>query len=396
MAAFSPEQARRIVGRLQQPAVFLNMTQGWPVLHWTAENLGQRLGDRTVRFRLGRKAETKVPLFESQCSYLDAKMDHFLAWVKGQAQEDAGPFCDFPSSEYWAYADYKYIAMLFADQPSMFEEVKWEVFGLEGRNGKDSTLWVGSKGANTPCHLDSYGCNLVLQVQGRKCWHLFPPEDTSTLYPTRVPYEESSVFSRVDVLHPDLTTFPAFTRARVHTVTLEPGQVLVVPRHWWHYVESLDDVTVSVNSWVELEDDHVARLGEAVTRTVVCALKRDHDAGDWLNPTEEAVPSHNDNMRYVNMALQACAAPQRTDPAAGDTRPAKRDSDGRVRRRAGEAVPFGPCLLPVGPQPRPHGDAPPGAPGEGPGETVTTDRLLDCLLHPDVIAMVTQLLLHSR
>lgn len=30
------------------------------------------------------------------------------------------------------------------------------------------------------------------------------------------------------------------------------GQVLFVPRHWWHYVESLDAVTVSVNSWIEL------------------------------------------------------------------------------------------------------------------------------------------------
>lgn len=29
-------------------------------------------------------------------------------------------------------------------------------------------------------------------------------------------------------------------------------QVLYVPRHWWHYVESVDPVTVSVNSWIEL------------------------------------------------------------------------------------------------------------------------------------------------
>lgn len=29
-------------------------------------------------------------------------------------------------------------------------------------------------------------------------------------------------------------------------------QVLYVPRHWWHYVESVDPITVSVNSWIEL------------------------------------------------------------------------------------------------------------------------------------------------
>lgn len=29
-------------------------------------------------------------------------------------------------------------------------------------------------------------------------------------------------------------------------------QVLLVPRHWWHYVESIDPITVSINSWIEL------------------------------------------------------------------------------------------------------------------------------------------------
>ena len=47
------------------------------------------------------------------------------------------------------------------------QDVKWSEFGFKERNGRESTLWIGTEGANTPCHLDSYGCNLVLQVQGR-------------------------------------------------------------------------------------------------------------------------------------------------------------------------------------------------------------------------------------
>jgi len=45
--------------------------------------------------------------------------------------------------------------------------VMWSDFGFAGRDGRDSTLWIGTWGANTPCHLDSYGCNLVFQIQGR-------------------------------------------------------------------------------------------------------------------------------------------------------------------------------------------------------------------------------------
>lgn len=68
----------------------------------------------------------------------------------------------------------------------------------------------------------------------RKRWHLFPPEDTASLYPARIPYEESSVFSQVDVLHPDLARFPAFARARPHVVTLQPGQVTATHPHNMH------------------------------------------------------------------------------------------------------------------------------------------------------------------
>jgi HSPB1-associated protein 1 len=68
--------------------------------------------------------------------------------------------------------------------------------------------------------------NLHLFFPIRKRWHLFPPEDTPFLYPTRIPYEESSVFSKINVVNPDLNHFPQFQKAQRHTVTLNPGQVM--------------------------------------------------------------------------------------------------------------------------------------------------------------------------
>ncbi|XP_067594810.1 HSPB1-associated protein 1 isoform X3 [Pseudorca crassidens] len=85
-------------------------------------------------------------------------------------------------------------------------------------------------------------------------------------------------------------------------------QVLFVPRHWWHYVESIDPVTVSINSWIELEEDHQARVEEAITRMLVCALKtaeNPHDTRAWLNPTEVEETSHEVNCLYLNGAVSA-------------------------------------------------------------------------------------------
>ena len=54
-----------------------------------------------------------------------------------------------------------------------------------------------------------------------KRWTLFPPSDTDNLYPTRIPYEESSIFSRVNISKPALCSFPKYkvcflTSIKVH------------------------------------------------------------------------------------------------------------------------------------------------------------------------------------
>ncbi|XP_042523603.1 HSPB1-associated protein 1-like isoform X2 [Dipodomys spectabilis] len=292
---------------LQQPAVFFNMASDWPARHWTANHISELLPSKQIRFRMGLKSRDTVPQFETACSYVEATLEEFLTWNADQPRI-SGPFRDYDHSKFWAYADYKYLISLFEDRADVFQDVIWSDFGFPGRNGQESTLWIGSLGAHTPCHLDSYGCNLVFQVQGRKRWHLFPPEDTPFLYPTRIPYEESSVFSKVNVVNPDLQRFPQFQKAQRHVVTLCPGQVLFVPRHWWHYVESIDPVSVSINSWIELEEDHLARVEEAITRMLVCALKtaeNPHNTSAWLNPTEVEETSHEVNCHYLNGAVSA-------------------------------------------------------------------------------------------
>uniref|UniRef100_A0A8D0KH19 HSPB1-associated protein 1 n=1 Tax=Sus scrofa TaxID=9823 RepID=A0A8D0KH19_PIG len=370
---FTPEKAKELIMSLQQPAVFCNMVFDWPAQHWTAKHLSEVLQGKQIRFRMGMKSTGTAPQFETTCSYIEATLEEFLTWNCDQSTTSE-PFRDYDHSKFWAYADYKYFVSLFEDKTDIFQDVKWSDFGFPGRNGQQSTLWIGSMGAHTPCHLDTYGCNLVFQVQGRKRWHLFPPEDTPFLYPTRIPYEESSVFSKINVVNPDLKRFPQFQKARRHVVTLSPGQVLFVPRHWWHYVESIDPVTVSINSWIELEEDHQARVEEAVTRMLVCALKtaeNPHNTRAWLNPTEVEATSHEVNCRYLNGAVSAFLDHYRTSKVAG-TQGLRTNGENTINEasnvhshlqaeqtgshnltsgtvRQETASPFGPDLVPVTP-----------------------------------------------
>nr|KAF6378382.1 HSPB1 associated protein 1 [Myotis myotis] len=412
---FTPEKAKEIIMSLQQPAVFYNMVFDWPAQHWTAEHLSKVLHGKQIRFRMGMKSTDTVPQFETSCNYVEATLEEFLTWNCDHSSI-SGPFIDYDYSKFWAYADYKYVVSLFEDKTDIFQDVIWSDFGFRGRNGRESTLWIGSLGAHTPCHLDSYGCNLVFQ------------------------------------------------EARRHVVTLSPGQVLFVPRHWWHYVESVDPVTVSINSWIELEEDHQARVEEAITRILVCALKTaedPHSTRAWLNPTEVEETSHEVNCRYLNRVVSALFDHYRTSETVEiqslrtngenlkkeefnvhnlmevDQTGSQNLTLGTVGEQA--ATPFGPDLVPI----LPSSEDPPseiggmfkndgkdfvGKAGEhfdklhctkkqrmmsgreneiveriasnstmAPSQTViSTDDLLDCLVNPQVTKIVAQLLIQGR
>ncbi|KAE8581662.1 hypothetical protein XENTR_v10024884 [Xenopus tropicalis] len=422
---FTPQQARDLILNLTQPVVFHHMVSDWPASAWNVGYLSSVLSENPLCFRIGKKALDTEPQFETRCSYISGTLGQFQEWVRGTSAHLWGSFSAYDPSEYWAYADYKYLAVVFKDRAEMLQDVVWADFGFPGRDGKESSLWVGSSGANTPCHVDSYGCNLVLQVQGRKTWHLYPPGDTPHMYPTRIPYEESSIFSKVNVVNPDRSRFPLFSRTSPHVVTLHPGQVLLVPRHWWHYVQSVDDMTVSINSWIELDSDHESRVQEAVTRTLVCLFKSADPCSppDWLNPTEDEVPTHQTNLRDLSRAVGAYTEYQREkqwsrDSRTGNSGPKRRRTEGEVEAAGDKplpSAPFGPHLSPVAPTPpEPNvgraeycsADAQQNVTIEtlpkacdsharqlGSDRTISSEEVLDCLVDPQVIRLVTELLL---
>jgi hypothetical protein len=82
----------------------------------------------------------------------------------------------------WIYYDYRYLPDVFhfgndnrdrnflkviTFNENLKKQFSWSKCGFPERNSDHSTLWIGSAGSYTPCHFDTYSCNLVCQVFGK-------------------------------------------------------------------------------------------------------------------------------------------------------------------------------------------------------------------------------------
>ncbi len=74
-----------------------------------------------ITFRFCFALFAPAPLFETECFYIEATIKEFLSWTANEDESLVGPFSDYHCKEFWAYADYKYIAQLFQDKPAMFQ-----------------------------------------------------------------------------------------------------------------------------------------------------------------------------------------------------------------------------------------------------------------------------------
>ena len=74
----------------------------------------------------------------------------------------------------WAYWDYRHLAHLLP--PHLLAAFPWAPLGLPGRDGGESTLWVGTRGAHTPCHqvgADSHLPPATFHLSPVTCHHFF-------------------------------------------------------------------------------------------------------------------------------------------------------------------------------------------------------------------------------
>ncbi|XP_023339561.1 HSPB1-associated protein 1 isoform X1 [Eurytemora carolleeae] len=248
------------------PRLLKNGIKDWEPLSWNLDKWKLELNRESLEIRTGKlNPAFNYPQWETTTKMNNVPSGDFFSPEYQNSMVEKGE---------WGYFDYKYMRDLFP--PSTLSLFSWNSLGLKDRDGMDSTLWIGSQGAHTPCHQDSYGYNLVCQLVGTKKWILFPPNQTEYLKPSRVPYEESSVYSDINFHQVQRNPVHVFNKLQYTTpyiVTLRPGDVLYVPRHWWHFVQNIT-FSVSVNTWVECKEDNQSRLEESLVRIQAALLSQ--------------------------------------------------------------------------------------------------------------------------
>ena len=104
--------------------------------------------------------------------------------------------------------------------------------------------WLGPKGTVSPLHTDPHH-NMFAQVVGTKYVCLYGPEESGNLYPHGGILGNTS---QVDLIHPDFKQFPRFANAQFTECLVYPGDLLFIPKGWYHHVQSLS-ASFSFSFW---------------------------------------------------------------------------------------------------------------------------------------------------
>jgi hypothetical protein len=212
---------RRVIAH-KRPAILVGLLEGQPQL--TLDELGQRWGDRLVPI---------VPTSNGAATYTAegvAYQDTILrAYLARLDEPEAGLLSARPED---------YLPGVTARLPDLCPgpRVAW----------RRSRLWVSPANVVTPLHHE-VTANLLAQLEGEKDVTLYSPLEHRAMYPHR-PWSRMPHMSRVAAHDPDLSAQPRFSKAQPFRGTLHVGEVLYIPRLWWHWVLTRS-ASLSHNTW---------------------------------------------------------------------------------------------------------------------------------------------------
>lgn len=209
-----------------QPIIFSGAMSDWEAVKtWTPDFFKDRYADVEVR------ATVDLP---------DTAVPSDYAWEGHIRRMNISNFVDLMrSADRPCLIDSRSLEFF----PGTRQQVHFEKF-LPGLEGDEMTMiWLGSEATHSGLHFDRFD-NLFGQVYGEKVVSLLAPDQSRYLYQ----FDDLVQKSNVDPENPDLVKYPDFAKATVMETILRPGDVLFMPKLWWHALRSTSD-SISSNFW---------------------------------------------------------------------------------------------------------------------------------------------------
>ncbi len=211
---YDPFLVDRSVNKKITPLIFSYNLDSWPAFSlWTPSFFKEKYGEQVVDVN----------------PYLPDKTAPYLhSMVSGTTSMRLGDFIDLMFTNKSVY---------LAEAPiDTFEGLKehFNFTQLVPPAEKGGKCWVSLwMGANTRSglHFDMLD-NFLVQIYGVKTFILIPPEDIQLTYPIPSHFSKSPI----NPLNPDFKKFPKFKKAHIYQGELKPGDVLFIPKGWYHYL----------------------------------------------------------------------------------------------------------------------------------------------------------------
>jgi lysine-specific demethylase 8 len=259
--SMTPEEFEESYYLKNRPCVIRGGALEWPARKkWNPEYLTGLYGSKMVDITMSSGSSFKYSVSKAGKGMLRTSFQEAIKLVK----------TDFASTGIRYYLMQKTIAGDFPELLQDIEDPRWvKKPGIIGARN----LWIGAAGNVSNLHYDLSN-NFLVQVEGRKRFILFSPEDYEYVYPAEKTARPN--LSQLDPENPDNERFPLFKLARPITFILDPGDVIYMPPFWWHQVHSLD-YSISVNFWWR------AHINHCFNKPAFDMLARSYEAGLLLD-----------------------------------------------------------------------------------------------------------------
>jgi hypoxia-inducible factor 1-alpha inhibitor (HIF hydroxylase) len=236
-----------------KPVVIKNTNLVEPACRkWTLNYLKQTL--KTSTYHVFRSSSSRfmywddkkmndIKNFKKPSESLKMTFNEFVDLIENQKLEN---------SEYKYYLQQSLNGTVSKEIIEDFTGFNWKWVLEEAKKAKWGTLTsnlllIGEPANITPVHYDEQE-NFFAQVDGHKRCLLFSPEMLKCLYPFPV-WHPCDRQCMVDLRNPNFDRFPKLKEVKGWEAIVGPGDVLYIPCYWFHQIESLQNITISVNFW---------------------------------------------------------------------------------------------------------------------------------------------------